>query len=39
VDAAIPHLKDGDLVLTLGAGDVYRAGELLLRRLEKVARQ
>ena len=35
VEQALPHLKAGDLVLTLGAGDIYRAGELLLRRLEK----
>jgi UDP-N-acetylmuramate--alanine ligase len=39
IDKAIPHLDEGDLVLTLGAGDIYRAGELLLRRLEKVAKQ
>jgi UDP-N-acetylmuramate--alanine ligase len=39
VEEALPHLKDGDLVLTLGAGDIYRAGELLLRRLEKVAKR
>ena len=39
VDQAIPHLEDGDLVLTLGAGDIYRAAEFLLRKLEKVAKQ
>ena len=38
VEKAIPHLKEGDLVLTLGAGDIYLAGELLLRRLDKVAK-
>jgi UDP-N-acetylmuramate--alanine ligase len=38
VEQAVPRLKEGDLVLTLGAGDIYRAGELLLRRLEKVAK-
>jgi len=27
--------KPGDLVLTLGAGDIYRVGEEFLRRLEK----
>jgi UDP-N-acetylmuramate--alanine ligase len=27
--------KSGDLVLTLGAGDIYRVGEELLRRLEE----
>jgi UDP-N-acetylmuramate--alanine ligase len=37
VEQAVPRLKEGDLVLTLGAGDIYRAGELLLRRLEKVS--
>lgn len=37
VDTAISQLKEGDLVLTLGAGDIYRAGEMLLRKLEKVA--
>ncbi len=39
VDEALPHLHEGDLVLTLGAGDIYRAGELLLRRLEKVTKR
>jgi UDP-N-acetylmuramate--alanine ligase len=38
LDAAVERLeaivKPGDLVLTLGAGSVYRAGEELLRRLE-----
>ncbi len=28
--------KPGDLVLTLGAGDIYRVGEELLKRLEKM---
>ncbi len=28
-----PRVRDGDLVLTLGAGDVFRAGEMLLARL------
>ena len=36
---AIPYLKDGDLVLTFGAGDIYRAGEQLLRHLQKVAKR
>ncbi len=27
-------VKEGDLVLTLGAGDVWKAGELLLKKLE-----
>ena len=39
VKQAVPYLKDGDLVLTLGAGDIYRAGEQLLHQLEKVTRQ
>jgi UDP-N-acetylmuramate--alanine ligase len=30
--------KPGDLVLTLGAGDIYRVGEELLKRLEKTTR-
>jgi len=28
-----PRVREGDLVLTLGAGDVFRAGELLLAAL------
>jgi len=32
-DAALRHLQDGDLFLTLGAGDIWKAGEELLRRL------
>lgn len=36
---AVAHLVDkvvpGDLVLTLGAGDVYRAGPMLLQHLER----
>ena len=39
VDEAMAQIEDGDVVLTLGAGDVYRAGELLLERLEKVAKK
>ena len=30
-----PVLKAGDLVLTLGAGDIYRVGEELVERLER----
>ncbi len=26
--------REGDMVLTLGAGDVYQVGEMLLRKLE-----
>ncbi len=33
--AALPLLLDGDVVITLGAGNVYRAGEELLRLLDK----
>ncbi|MEN8257775.1 MAG: UDP-N-acetylmuramate--L-alanine ligase [Thermodesulfobacteriota bacterium] len=32
---ALPMLLEGDVVVTLGAGNVYRAGEELLRLLEK----
>jgi UDP-N-acetylmuramate--alanine ligase len=28
-----PHLRDGDLVLTLGAGDIHQAGEALLTEM------
>jgi len=28
-------LKKGDLLMTLGAGDIWKAGELLLERLEE----
>jgi len=30
----LSHLEPGDLVMTLGAGDVYHVGEELLKRLE-----
>ena len=26
-------LRDGDMVITMGAGDIYRAGEMLLEKL------
>jgi UDP-N-acetylmuramate--alanine ligase len=32
-DAALRHLAPGDLFLTLGAGDIWKAGEELLHRL------
>ncbi|UCG51880.1 MAG: UDP-N-acetylmuramate--L-alanine ligase [Candidatus Latescibacterota bacterium] len=35
IDEVLRRVEDGDLVLTLGAGDIFRAGELLLDRLEK----
>ncbi|NOY52465.1 MAG: UDP-N-acetylmuramate--L-alanine ligase [Deltaproteobacteria bacterium] len=33
VDHLLSRLQPGDLVLTLGAGDIYKVGEELLRRL------
>ena len=33
-DQVMPHLKPGDLVLTLGAGDIWKAGTGLVARLE-----
>ncbi|TKS59120.1 MAG: UDP-N-acetylmuramate--L-alanine ligase [Nitrospira sp.] len=33
-DQVLPHLKPGDLVLTLGAGDIWKAGTGILARLE-----
>jgi UDP-N-acetylmuramate--alanine ligase len=35
VGSALAKLKDGDIVLTLGAGDIYKAGEMLLEKLGK----
>lgn len=32
-DQVLPHLKPGDLVMTLGAGDIWKAGTGLLARL------
>lgn len=29
----IPVLKEGDIVLTLGAGDIYKSGQMILKRL------
>ena len=34
-DAIVPNLNSGDIVLTLGAGDIYKAGKLILERLRK----
>ncbi len=31
----LPELKEGDIVLTLGAGDIYKVGEELVEALEK----
>jgi len=36
-DQILPHLKPGDLVLTLGAGDIWKAGTGILARLEPIA--
>ncbi|MBP2681735.1 MAG: UDP-N-acetylmuramate--L-alanine ligase, partial [Candidatus Krumholzibacteriota bacterium] len=33
VEAVAKRVESGDVVLTLGAGDIYKAGELLLERL------
>ena len=33
-DEVLPHLRAGDLVLTLGAGDIWKAGTGILARLE-----
>jgi UDP-N-acetylmuramate--alanine ligase len=35
VDHLLATLKDGDLVVTLGAGDVWKIGEEILRRMEQ----
>jgi UDP-N-acetylmuramate--alanine ligase len=33
-DQVLPHLRPGDLVITLGAGDIWKAGTGILARLE-----
>jgi UDP-N-acetylmuramate--alanine ligase len=33
VDHVLPHVQTGDLVMTLGAGDIWKAGTGLLARL------
>lgn len=33
-DQVLSHLRAGDLVLTLGAGDIWKAGTGILARLE-----
>ncbi len=35
--AVLPELRPGDLVLTLGAGNVWQAGEMILARLQETA--
>jgi len=37
VDQVLPHLKSGDLVITLGAGDIWKTGLGLLARLTPTA--
>jgi UDP-N-acetylmuramate--alanine ligase len=37
VDHLADFLQPGDLLLTLGAGDVYKVGEMVLRKLEASA--
>jgi len=34
VAAVAGQVEDGDMVITMGAGDIFRAGELLLERLQ-----
>ena len=36
-DYILDHLNAGDLVLTLGAGDIWKTGEELLARLQNQA--
>jgi len=36
VDQVLPHLKTGDLVMTLGAGDIWKTGIGLLARLTPI---
>ena len=36
-DAVAARAVPGDVVLTLGAGDIYKAGELLLEKLGRGA--
>ena len=33
VNVVEPELRDGDLVITLGAGNIYRTGETLIEHL------
>jgi len=37
LDQVMPHLRPGDLVMTLGAGDIWKAGEGILARLENAS--
>jgi UDP-N-acetylmuramate--alanine ligase len=36
-DYILDHLNAGDMVLTLGAGDIWKTGEELLARLQNPA--
>jgi UDP-N-acetylmuramate--alanine ligase len=38
LERACAELREGDMVITMGAGDIYRAGEKLLARLASAAR-
>ena len=35
VKQVVPRLKSGDIVLTLGAGDIYKVGEELVEALQR----
>jgi UDP-N-acetylmuramate--alanine ligase len=35
LERLLPRLQPGDMVLTLGAGDIWKVGEALIQRLEK----
>jgi UDP-N-acetylmuramate--alanine ligase len=35
VERVLPRLRSGDMVITLGAGDVWRVGEKLIERLKE----
>jgi UDP-N-acetylmuramate--alanine ligase len=35
LDQLIPRLKPGDIVITLGAGDVWKIGDSLIQELKK----
>jgi UDP-N-acetylmuramate--alanine ligase len=36
-DELVKQIRPGDMVITMGAGDIYRAGELLLQKLKTAA--
>jgi UDP-N-acetylmuramate--alanine ligase len=36
IERVVEEARAGDLVITMGAGDIYRAGEKLLERLSGV---